>query len=563
MKEVPDPRKATLLPAAPLIFTASADQTAAMNQIATAAAQHLLADPLTATKKVHSGETRWEQVFASERAIVDFMARTLIPFFGCITDLAQGKRSAGVIGGCALDIAFALIPLGQFVGSTARIIWRAGEMTLLSLGEAMSDATVKLISGLAQQSTVFALPDMIKGGRWLLTSAWRILLDQVPTLAKLTQASSRLIEEGIILNGSYYRAPQGLTATKFPTTLLGDLEQKRHVLTRSTSEGSVHAVDATNNLPYGPLLSLPGYAGEHATFFYPREIKLVPNVHNGGFITDVALNETARIVDRDSLGIDFGVGSHVYRATPHQSILRDLEHRVSTEAENLESVSCGLRVRRSLGKQCLEKELKSFDDPRELRYQALTHQRYQHGQTGEQTAGLLVLERRIYRYDPAGKQQLALAEENTSLIYKKEVRGRVESEPLFGKPHAFADQVLDKNTYVIKLEGIVDNIADKRTLRALIITDPGKEGAEIIMLEADPLIFYGAKMPNARNLKWYDQVQFVRYREKNTQEKEIIDHYLATIKKEYHPQGENALLPVETGTRCYSVASGTLQCSTQ
>ncbi len=100
--------------------------------------------------------------------------------------------------------------------------------------------------------------------------------------------------------------------------------------------------------------------------------------------------------------------------------------------------------------------------------------------------------------------------------------------------------------YVIKLDAIVNNIADKRTLRALIIADPNQQGIEIIMLEADPLVFYGGKMPNARNLKWFNQVQFVRYSETNAQEKKVIDHYLATIKKEYHPQDEDALLAAES-----------------
>ncbi|WP_164706940.1 hypothetical protein, partial [Pseudomonas viridiflava] len=96
-----------------------------------------------------SHETPWEHIWAKEREYADTAARFLIPFYGCIQDLRAGEHSAGVIVGCMLDGVFALIPLGQFAGATARIVMRAGELTVLSITRLTGKALGRLMVGLA------------------------------------------------------------------------------------------------------------------------------------------------------------------------------------------------------------------------------------------------------------------------------------------------------------------------------------------------------------------------------------------------------------------------------
>ncbi|WP_163003708.1 hypothetical protein, partial [Pseudomonas viridiflava] len=109
-------------------YFADTDQQSGLDVLASKAAEHSLGDFLERSKAEHLHETQWEQVWAKEREYADIAARLIIPFYGCIKDLASGDRSGGAIVGCIMDVAFVLLPLGQFVSSTARIVLRAGEM---------------------------------------------------------------------------------------------------------------------------------------------------------------------------------------------------------------------------------------------------------------------------------------------------------------------------------------------------------------------------------------------------------------------------------------------------
>ncbi|WP_339056433.1 hypothetical protein [Candidatus Regiella endosymbiont of Tuberolachnus salignus] len=534
---IPQPLNATLVPAAPLLFNTAANETATLQAIADAAAKHLLTDPIAAMKKEHNHETSWEQVFKAEKEIADFAVRTLVPFYGCIKDLAEGNDSAGVVAGCAMDTVFALIPFGQFVGSTARIVLKAGEMTVLSVAEAMGEATAKLLGGLARQSTVLAWTDMVKGARWLVKGTWQTLLEEVPSLTQLKPLmNSGLRAEGISLQGGYYHAEAAPVADG--KILTGSLAHETDVLTRSTWPGKVNAVDMANNLPYGAELSTPGYAGKHiAPDFYPKKIDLQHKFYDGGFTTSITLDGSALIADRGT-EIDFAVGNRVYRLTSGQTALHDLSTVRSSQADALRSAA-----NRQSGDLSLETPLASFDDSEQLRQQAFNYRRYQ--PTPATTAGsaspqggLLTLDRRIYRYDAASASPLI--HEQSVLRYQNTVSARVKIDPLFGKPQAFTDEVLDTGTCVIELDGINEGVADKRTLRAIIMDNPQATG-KILVLEADPLIFYGAPITDANSLQNGQVLQFTRYSDNTGGGSAVIDSYLSA-RQAYLP-ADTSLLP--------------------
>ncbi|MDB5979664.1 MAG: hypothetical protein JWQ69_679, partial [Pseudomonas sp.] len=202
------PLQATLVPSLNLIFVPNASETA-LDSLADEAAGHLRAHAIETLKQAHLHETDWEKIWAAEKAVVEGIARLLVPFYGCIKDLSVGEKSVGVMIGCAMDIAFALIPMGQFVGATARVILRAGEFTVLSIAEQMTAAIGRLITGLAEQSALVMIRDLPKLALGLSRLAWAKLVEEVPALRKLFAQESALTHLAS-LKGGKYRLPSGL-----------------------------------------------------------------------------------------------------------------------------------------------------------------------------------------------------------------------------------------------------------------------------------------------------------------------------------------------------------------
>ncbi|EFL91719.1 hypothetical protein REG_1178 [Candidatus Regiella insecticola LSR1] len=218
--------------------------------------------------------------------------------------------------------------------------------------------------------------------------------------------------------------------------------------------------------------------------------------------------------------------------------MHDLNAIRSSQADALRPVA-----NRQSGDLSLETPLESFDDSEQLRQQAFNYRRYQ--PTPATTAGsaspqggLLTLDRRIYRYDAASASPLI--HEQSVLRYQNTVSARVKIDPLFGKPQAFTDEVLDTGTCVIELDGINEGVADKRTLRAIIMDNPQATG-KILVLEADPLIFYGAPITDANSLQNGQLLQFTRYSDNTDGGSAVIDGYLSA-RKAYFP-ADTSLLP--------------------
>jgi len=175
-----------------------------------------------------------------------------------------------------------------------------------------------------------------------------------------------------------------------------------------------------NSQPYGSSLSVPGYAGQSAPDFYPKQINLQPKWYDGGFTR--VLHQTARAAE-----IDFAVGNHVYRTRPGQATLDDLSAVRSSQIEALRPVANTQR-----GDIRLETPLEFFDDSEQLRQQAFNYRRYQPALAAATTGGSpsqggsgLTLDRRIYRYDATSA--LPFIHEQSVLLYQTTVSARVKS----------------------------------------------------------------------------------------------------------------------------------------
>lgn len=152
--------------------------------LAEAAARHLLAGFLKQNKDEHRHLSGWEQTWAREREWADTAARWLVPFYGCIKDLSSGDYSTTAVSECSLDAVSALIPVGQFVAATARVLLHAGEISVRSLALQAGASVVRLTEGLAQQSAAFLVRDTARAAARVGQAAVD-LVHELPSLKRV------------------------------------------------------------------------------------------------------------------------------------------------------------------------------------------------------------------------------------------------------------------------------------------------------------------------------------------------------------------------------------------
>ena len=171
------PMMGKLVPSSELVYHPEAGTQVRHETLAGTCARHLLSPILERSHVEHLHETGREAAWAEEREFAEMIARWIIPFYGCVKDLAAGDHSAAVVLGCTVDVAFALIPMGQFASCTARVVLHAGELSVVSITRQTGAAVVRLVGGLAQQSGAFLLRDLGKVGFGLTRTIWPILKD--------------------------------------------------------------------------------------------------------------------------------------------------------------------------------------------------------------------------------------------------------------------------------------------------------------------------------------------------------------------------------------------------
>lgn len=171
LERLPAVDELSLVAASPVASTSAGN---ALRQVAQAAAHHLWSPWLDKVRSDElAQETRLEKVWDKEKRLLDTMARFTVPFFDCGENIKDGDRSAGAIFGCITDVGFALIPAGQLLGSTVRILRTAGERTVMSLTADAGRALGTFGAEIAQQSGVFLLRDLGRGALWVGGRAWQ------------------------------------------------------------------------------------------------------------------------------------------------------------------------------------------------------------------------------------------------------------------------------------------------------------------------------------------------------------------------------------------------------
>lgn len=379
------PLQATLVPSPSLVFIPGASEPDMLGSLAALAAEHLRASSIEALKREHLHQTEWEKIWAAQKAIVDGMARLIIPFYGCIKDLSAGNTSAGVIVGCVMDVAFALVPLGQFVGSTVRIILRSGEISVLSMTEQMGTALGRLLARLAEQSALVMVRDAPLLVFSLSKLAWAKLLEHVPSLEKMLSHEAVVATAAVIDEGKY-RIPDSLADSSQPVTESQDaravVDGVTNVMVRNVGTHEVpefKLLDPYSEKPFGPtlilisdikatasveLVTLTDVAG----LGLGRTPSVVPAtlVEEGRFEVAIGESRNVSFLERENGVFDVLVDEHCYRLDGRDAVpaLRKLSvEKLSDEVRALQALENLCRPRRGLVPVSCDSALKLATPP--------------------------------------------------------------------------------------------------------------------------------------------------------------------------------------------------------
>ncbi|RMO97513.1 hypothetical protein ALQ33_01951 [Pseudomonas syringae pv. philadelphi] len=357
------PQEGTLIPSAELFYLAGASPQTGLEALANKAAAHLLANFLEQNKVEHEHETEWEEIWAKEREYADIAARLIIPFYGCIKDLAAGDHSGGVILSCVMDAAFALIPLGQFAGSTARVVLRASELSVESVARLTGKAVSTLIKGLAEQSAVFAVRDLGKLGLRLGAISWIKLFEELPSLSEIF-ATRAVLDSSVGLDKGVYRIVEGAEHPQSIKGLAARVDGRSGVVTRDVGtmeQSDVRLLDPHSDSVFGKRLTAIAQgqnaefsafaAGQYMGFdHYPVTAPLL-SLEDGVHEVSIAKTSHVQAIEREEGVFDILIDDEIYHldANAPDAALRKLTaEKLPARSALLRETENLCRVRRDL-----------------------------------------------------------------------------------------------------------------------------------------------------------------------------------------------------------------------
>ncbi len=529
------PLKARLIPSSDLFYSPDASAQQPFERLAHACAEHMLAPVLEKSQVQHRHETGWESRWAKERAFADTVARWIVPFYGCVKDLATGQRSTGVVIGCALDVAFALIPMGQFVGSTARIILRASELSVVSITEQTGTAVIRLASGLAQQSGAVLIRDLGKAAPGLTRMAWAALKD-LPELGQgfnpqavaqvifgLDQGTFRVadslehpwlphspaLDRRAVLDGRANVAVRNIGTAEAPDYRLLDPEADRVFGKKLTT------LSATEPVQLSRLTTAERIAPGH----YPEVLPAA--LEDGVYRVGVDEGCQVLLLHAEEGVYTFLIDEQVYRldaASPDAALRRLTTARLSSRSLLLEQTENLCRARRALFPvPCMTGIRLRTSEPAAV--PAGSSQPTTSGQypseamaareyvlqpmslsAAEPPVDVFVLEGKFCAWDgqavmPLSEEQLTLLALPPGPVYKPELEGVMGPDLLLGLPANFAPAdalVIHQDCPVVQLGAIAESVSDARSLRGIRMDI---EGSDWIFIEPDTGVFYKAATP--------------------------------------------------------------------
>ncbi|MGN2432866.1 deaminase domain-containing protein [Pseudomonas syringae] len=536
------PQEGTLIPSAELVYLDGESMQTGLEALANKAAGYLLASFLEQNKAAHTHDTEWEEIWAKERKYADIAARLIIPFYGCIKDLSDGDYSGGVIANCVIDAAFALIPLGQFAGSTARIVLRAGELSVESVARLTSGAVTTLIKGLAEQSAVFAVRDLGKLGLKMSALGWIKLFEELPSLSEIF-ATRSVLDSSVGLDKGVYRIVEGAEHPQSIKGLAARVDGRPGVVTRDVGtleQPDFRLLDPHSDRVFGKRLTALalGQGAEFSAFAageyigvngYPPVAPLT-SLEDG--IHELRIADSCRVqaIEREEGVFDILIDDEIYhldanspdaalrklkaeKLSPRSALLQETEN-ICRVQRDLISVPCALGVK--LVTPSPEPFIEQAGVPNHVgRYPSQAMAAREFGLARLTSAGASIevfvddgkfckwvesLEGSSSGAGGGGVTPLS----DTELLrfalpevpnYLPEFRGVLAADAELGLPGNFPlndARKIYEHAPVVYLEGIAAGVEDARGLRGIRMN---VEDIDWIFVEADTGIFYKAPIP--------------------------------------------------------------------
>jgi hypothetical protein len=167
------------------------------------------------------------------------------------------------------------------------------------------------------------------------------------------------------------------------------------------------------------------------------------------------------------------------------------------------AVTCGVdgrRSKRDLNDLCYTKAIEPGGTPVFQDAQALDHRRLLPGTGSGNGPRTVVHERRLYRVDEAGQQELLPVATNGPVTYKSQTTGTVVNEPDFGYDDFGVPRSLNNDTVVVKMDAISEMSRDQRVVRGHKVDYNGRQ---YVVVEGDTGVHYYAELNGSGPLDFH------------------------------------------------------------
>lgn len=539
------PLEGTLKAAPDLIYIEDGNLQSMRQRLARAAAEYLLAPTLDQLQGQTLHQTEWEQLWAHERQVADQLARLFVPFYGCIADLRKGDHSAGVIFNCALDALVTLVPMGQFLRSTAILVLRAGELSVLSVARSLGTVLGRLGIDIARQTTALGFVDLFKPGVRLSRSLWEGLFVAVPALRQAIKHPEWLLN-GVAMSKGVRATLDGL-----PGIAVRNIG--------SAEAADYRALDPYTDQVYGKRLaviaetsgielsSADGITPGHYPPVIPARL-----TEEGGHEMLIDRGCQTRVIERREGVFDVLVDDRVYRLdsrAEHVALRRLDVAPLSVRESGLEAFEVLCRPKRDLeeaactnGIKLVSKAPQLLDTVRDdmganvsWAFEGRGHRLFRlvAWDNPAQAIDVMINDGKVCKWVPPVRRSpgalVALTEEERDMflvpdtvVYRDSFGGRLSTQLRLGfrADFQFDEAVVNHEIPVIELSSIANGIGDARTLRGIRMN---VETHDVIVVEPDTGVFYWAMEPMTAE---DTGLSFNRLKLESAVDQELIDNYL-------------------------------------
>ncbi len=402
----------------------------------------------------------------------------LVPFKTAIDKIQEGKYSEAR-DEVKLDLFGNALPFAKAGSKVAKIV---ASSVIRSMPKALKSAWVVSKAIVINANPLDGFGDLIgsvfnTAGR-LSAAAYRGSVHGLNQLAELfgtTKAISHadLIKRADIAEGATHAAEATGQSTQFTARFI---------------DGKWFAFDRERNRAYGAALE---------NFSPDSSITLERTTFSDGStaLTNSRLFDAKPHVIHRSTHTDVVVGEKVYRLDPENpGVLNDLSSPVFfKQVEGFEDVCSLGRISKRTGNLCFSKKVVGGKSRRLKRLQSIQHKRLFPSLSVNGSPRQVIQERRLFTVSTNNNiQTLIPSPLKEPLQYKLHTTGKIIPDKHFGLPNKEVDADLDKNTRVVKLDGIVHGVDDQRDARGFLVNyDYQNTGMKsYLVVESDTGLFY-------------------------------------------------------------------------